>query len=670
MFKSTDNKSLLGPEKEHAALKRQIETAKPGKEADPALLKKIESLMQSLIESGSGLRRAQDRESAQAKLDYWSAQLLFLAPTHKLTATLPRIAPYKDRQTPPAGEGPAPSLPFAPAPENAPSLPSDPDRQPDDSDQGEEISAEVLRDSRELIRLSSFARQWRTRGRSRDYLIRGKALQTAIDAGYGRRDPDIASYLDASKAHDQKIRRFKYALSLFGAILLGSALTYASWGKIDAILVHSLNRDEIERVVAKADPADLEAVAGRVAALRKLKDIKSINLFSGRTIEYLDLFYEEIDFPINLTEARLIALQMQGIRRPGAPELKFARASLQDARFLNATLLGAIFDDCQITSTDTAPQGTGYDFTSFKAADARQASFTGCTISNAFFQSTNLEGSHFDNTEIADTSYVEANLRNASFRGADIRDTVFDYADVTGADFEGAIVTIHEPLFAWWTAHWDEEEFERLNTVYPLKQILENVQFAKYRAAQDLEKELDVRRARTLYEQIDITGVAKYDKSLLEDRLVDARNSWAWSKAINGAVYGVSAGGDAENIAREALAMAKTPHSVANTLGYILLQKGRYTEAVTVFQEFLTIDPGQFPPVQTKRTAQGSVVPMDPKWLYYFWAALKGNSDPETADPEATVLVERTICETGQDKLFKPTHERVLLEIPLIVDCR
>lgn len=40
MFKSTDNKSLLGPEKEHAALKRQIETAKPGKEADPALLKK------------------------------------------------------------------------------------------------------------------------------------------------------------------------------------------------------------------------------------------------------------------------------------------------------------------------------------------------------------------------------------------------------------------------------------------------------------------------------------------------------------------------------------------------------------------------------------------------------------------------------------------------------
>ncbi len=216
---------------------------------EPVPEHEVEAFLARASATGAGLQDADDRETAQRILDYWSADLLSAARprrTSRLPTALARYRPPpatddkgKDRAAPAAplpggaGNGELPRFiarkrPPTPQPDHLPSkggtsLPSWVGRAltslvssaaPTASAPAAPAPPDAVRppeqalspdEARQYIRLSAQARQWRDTG-SAGYLLSGGALSEATKF---TRDADVAALVEASQAAERQAERLR-----------------------------------------------------------------------------------------------------------------------------------------------------------------------------------------------------------------------------------------------------------------------------------------------------------------------------------------------------------------------------------------------------------------------------------------------------------------------------
>lgn len=214
--------------------------------------------------TGAILSEDGERRAAQDLLDYWSAQLMAFSPAGEAATTLPVIEDYRPSPEPelseeapaggaaPAAPSPTPLPPMAAeaaygsSPEltsvaalgtgreaalppaealEAPPAPAAASEAPPPAAEAALTDSETQRASREQVRLSALARQWRNSGKQPGYCLTGQALADA--APYARKDPEIAEFIARSERNQSRARWGRYAFIF--ALLSTMAGLYFAW---------------------------------------------------------------------------------------------------------------------------------------------------------------------------------------------------------------------------------------------------------------------------------------------------------------------------------------------------------------------------------------------------------------------------------------------------------
>lgn len=134
---------------------------------------------------------------------------------------------------------------------------------------------EAQRASREQVRLSALARQWRNSGKQPGYCLTGRALAEAAE--YRRTDPEIAEFIAASEKNQTRNHSFLY----FAAAVLVSAVAialYLAWrSSVDQLALANadlaLSNSELEanKRLRALSEQELQAVRQRIDGAAELK---------------------------------------------------------------------------------------------------------------------------------------------------------------------------------------------------------------------------------------------------------------------------------------------------------------------------------------------------------------------------------------------------------------
>ncbi|WP_165923489.1 DNA/RNA non-specific endonuclease [Bosea sp. BK604] len=122
--------------------------------------------------------------------------------------------------------------------------------------------------SREQVRLSALARQWRNSGKQPGYCLTGRALAEAAE--YRRTDPEIAEFIAASERNQTRNHSFLY----FAAAVLVSAIAialYLAWrSSVDQLALTNAELEANKRLRALSEQ-ELQSVRQRIDGAAELK---------------------------------------------------------------------------------------------------------------------------------------------------------------------------------------------------------------------------------------------------------------------------------------------------------------------------------------------------------------------------------------------------------------
>ena len=207
--------------------------------------------------------------------------------------------------------------------------------------------------------------------------------------------------------------------------------------------------------------------------------------------------------------------------------VNFSAADLRKAKLNGASIISSDFSTADLSETHL--NGAALDF----------ANFTGATLTRADLTKADLQSANL----------TDAFLKDAKLAGAKLDDADFTDSAIDGADFTDT---------RWWLATgWTRTRINQLQEKWPRESVVQSELYKKELQAFEMERDSP-------------------DES-------DTLNSRAWFRAVCGVELD-----KAEADARRALAL-KSGERKMDTLGYILLQLGKYNEAELLLRQSLQI---------------------------------------------------------------------------------
>ena len=127
---------------------------------------------------------------------------------------------------------------------------------------------------------------------------------------------------------------------------------------------------------------------------------------------------------INLTDESLAHAYLSNSDFRGA---RFMGTYLQDARFFEANLEGALFDDCHMPDIH------------FNRANLRRSNFHGVNAIDGAFEKADMYGAILLHCDMGGAFFPSANLREVTASGCGFESTSFEGADMSGGDFTNSV---------------------------------------------------------------------------------------------------------------------------------------------------------------------------------------------------------------------------------------
>jgi len=254
--------------------------------------------------------------------------------------------------------------------------------------------------------------------------------------------------------------------------------------------------------------------------------------------------------------------------RPGTPQIDLHSFRAFGIGLSEAHLDGANFKDAIIAYSDfTKATLTKADFTN---ANLFSSDLTGAVLTQA-----KLNNAKLGNTDFTNATLTDAKLAGASVDGADFTNATIDPAAFQAKDDKGEI-TLET---VWWTAIWSSEKLKELKEALPNKSIKDSATFQK-------ELKNYTENAEGWAAPVDLNTFSSLDEESRMDyqkQAAEAYNLLAWYLAVRGVDLD-----KAETDARKARLYEPTADRLMDTLGFILLQVGKYDEALPLLQQSLT----------------------------------------------------------------------------------
>ncbi|MER9743799.1 MULTISPECIES: pentapeptide repeat-containing protein [unclassified Mesorhizobium] len=501
--------------------------------------------------------------------------------------------------------------------------------------------------------LVAAARLWQSSGRRHGYLITDQA---SVDEArqYASEAPELIDLIAASDAYLQRqrfLRRTRIGV-LSGLLVLLVLATIPWWypplnGRYNYIKTRNLVETFITKSPSNAfDPHNPKVSPEKIDQLKELAkenhDRHMTSRLAGYTINELVLTNQTLDFALDFSEATLKRPYMQRLKGkdPTAPvKATFSGATIEDGRFFGALLVEVKFGDLEAKSSNCRLLSTlrgDYGRTSFAEAILVRTDFSHCFIDNVSFENADLRDAKFANTDFAGgIDFSGANLTGATFKESKIQKAVFTGADLTNTDFSQSSL----PLFTdsltttWWLANWGKQ------SIAPLTYNRDLASVGRRYISESLRLDLEIEQARAL-----ANDPPSFEKRTRTNKLGTALNEWAWLQAT----YGVQLE-KARGFAAEAWELHDSKDLViGDTLGYIDLQRGKLTDAE---RDYSFIG-----------DAGDEGIAPSARYHYALVLASLGRCD------EAQKLIKGITSEKGE-LIYSPTHERVLVPVPVPDPC-
>jgi tetratricopeptide (TPR) repeat protein len=216
--------------------------------------------------------------------------------------------------------------------------------------------------------------------------------------------------------------------------------------------------------------------------------------------------------------------------------------------------------------------GANFNGAVFPASDFSQAklikvNFSKGSLYRSDFIDADLSGSNLTEANLSEADFTRANLKGAILTGA-----LLENADLTNAQIEPSIFLKDGKAgntveVVWWTAMWRSSKLLELSATCPYQKFKDG---ETYKA--------DIKKLDYVDNYQDEESYDSKDRPLVAGLF----NNRAWFRAIRGVEPD-----KAEEDARRARRLDPTSDRAMDTLGYILLEKGRYDEAMSEFQQSL-----------------------------------------------------------------------------------
>lgn len=557
--------------------------------------RQIQDFLNEARNAGSCIAGISDRRDAQNILDYWSSELVSLRRSEPNPAADSRDFAAKLL------------APFDPA----------------HATEAERNSARSEAKQRELIRLSAYARQYVNSKEDAGYLLSGDALKDA--ARFRGVDKNIGLLVDRSEAAAGH-RRYAYVgnFGVMAALLLTFGVVIAVSYRIDTASYSIATQNQ----------------ASENTTLRTI-----FRLIGGKTGPAFDLrllaWSQPVAQPYDLSGTDFAHFDLSGLRLH-APN--FAGAKFRNVNLPKANLPAASFSES--TFRFDGPEGRN----DFSESDLVRNQFRNADVAFTSFQGSDLYRAVFDRAILCDIDFNGANLRSASFWATQVdsktRDSLKNHA-------------------AWWLAvGWRWSEIERL--VPSGEDDATETENAK--------KERLVSMRNSLGFQKDFRAPREAFELTSPDTLERARalNDIAWTYAVWGLCISEpdsqwhSAScveGLPKDFPRSALEAAKGavdfvtklndppgekgPLAVflanqQDTLAYILMQSGKISDAVKVFEDI-------------SKTSRSTIESGETSFRHAIAQYAVAPNGPQRAErrDDAVKLFEKALFE----KRYQPTHE-------------
>ncbi len=220
--------------------------------------------------------------------------------------------------------------------------------------------------------------------------------------------------------------------------------------------------------------------------------------------------------------------------------------------------------------------------TKFESSDISGSTFSGAQIKDSTFQNATIFNANFSGATLTWVNLSRAKLPSASFSGATLTDVNLSEAEIDGANFKETKIDGKTVLAGttWWLASgW---------TAIQVDDLAKRFSHTQYRDSQGYRAGKEARETRVEKAREKVKADEKADdatKKASKDELASALNAFAWYRVIRGADL---TGAEAD--IKEALGIALTNGEFADTLAYVLLQRGRHSEARLVFEQSVKVN--------------------------------------------------------------------------------
>jgi hypothetical protein len=210
-------------------------------------------------------------------------------------------------------------------------------------------------------------------------------------------------------------------------------------------------------------------------------------------------------------------------------------------------------------------------------ATCAMSDFSHANLSEANLEKANLMASDLTGANLTKTNLRKANLRNVDFTNSILTGADFEWAQLDGADMRTARLdpkafqskekdgTVFTGTM-WWMAIWPTSLIQTLRESNPPETIIHNSQY------KEQLRELD-----SFVQSYYLANYNYADDPEMAEAAAASLNNRAWFYATSGAL---SEFDKAEKDAREARRIKPGLDRAMDTLGYILLIRGRFDEAL------------------------------------------------------------------------------------------
>ncbi|MGB6301562.1 MAG: pentapeptide repeat-containing protein [Rivularia sp. (in: cyanobacteria)] len=253
-------------------------------------------------------------------------------------------------------------------------------------------------------KLEAVVQEWMSKGKSEDYLLRGKRLQEAKI--YIEKELFLKDLSPICKEFITKSIKNKRIL-VWQLCRSGSYLLFTSF-LVYTIYQNSNITKEIQKNVGEQN---------RIKQLWEFVDKgkESYSPSRNRALEQL------VQARVSLSGINLSKADLSGINLKGA---NLSNANLSFTNLQNANLEGAILSGAKLLWANLR-------VINLDQADLRGAILQDADLSTSFLNNTDLRGTSLINCDCSQTNFEQADLRGASFNGANIKNATFK-----GADFD------------------------------------------------------------------------------------------------------------------------------------------------------------------------------------------------------------------------------------------